>query len=765
MEKNDNYNSREEVDRYLTALYGNGEVDGVRIIWTKPDSKTYSYDMNEKGNMVDQIPELAKEKDVYLGICLQKERPSLTQRGGAEGTITLPGVWMDIDIQGDAHKQTALPATVEAACEFLQSLPLQPTMVVSTGGGIHVYWLFKEVWTFNNDEDRRRAMALSRRFQEYVIAKAREHGYELDNTSDLARVLRVPGTFNRKAEPAPVRILEHKEENRYTPEEIESLFPVTQGSETLVMAKPTPVGIMIPSGQRNVMLTSLAGNMLQAGMTEDVITLQLRQINTLSCNPSLPESEVLQILKSVLAYSKGPTPLTDVGNGERLIEKFGKDLRYCHHYQSYLVWDGNRFRIDDQGKVFELAKETIRDITTEAAANTLMPGDIKKALMRHAAQSEQYSRIRAMVSLAQSDRRITVVLDQLDANRHYLNCLNGTLDLGSGKLLPHEKKHLITKIIPVAYDPKAQCPLFLGFLNRILGGNAELIAYLQRAFGYTLSGETKEQCLFVLYGTGANGKSTLLETIRRMMGDYARNADFRTFMFQLNTTIRNDLARLVGARLVTATEVEEGMRLSEVLVKQVTGGEPLTVRLLYRECFEYYPEFKVFIGANHKPVIKGADHGIWRRIRLIPFNVTLDKDHIDKDLPEKLHSELPGILTWAVKGCQDWMAHGLTEPEAVKRATETYHEDMDDLADFIGEMCEISPQASAGTKTFYDQYRQWCQVNKLDALGKKEFGAKLEAKGHGKTKAKGGNYFFSGIKLKGVGNQNKIPVKPSTNLS
>ena len=233
---------------------------------------------------------------------------------------------------------------------------------------------------------------------------------------------------------------------------------------------PTPVGSMIPAGQRNTVLTSIAGKMLQAGMTEDIITFQLQQINTLQCNPSLPEAEVLQILKSVLAYAKSPAPLTDVGNGERLIEKFGEDLRYCHHYQSYLVWDGNRFRIDDQGKVLELAKETIRDIATEAAANTLMSGDRMKALTKHAAHSEQYARIGAMVSLAKSDRRITVVPAQLDANPYYLNCQNGTLDLGSGKLLPHDRKQLITRIIPVAYDPEAQCPLFLGFLNRILGG-------------------------------------------------------------------------------------------------------------------------------------------------------------------------------------------------------------------------------------------------------------------------------------------------------
>jgi putative DNA primase/helicase len=226
--------------------------------------------------------------------------------------------------------------------------------------------------------------------------------------------------------------------------------------------------------------------------------------------------------------------------------------------------------------------------------------------------------------------------------------------LHKATLRKHRREDLITKLAPVDYVPQAQCPEWEKFLDRIMAGNRALIAFLQRAVGYALTGDTREQVLFVLYGTGANGKTTFLETVRAMLGDYAMHTNFSAFLQSEHSTARNDLARLAGARFVSASEVQGGRRLSEDVIKQITGGDTVTARYLYHEFFEYRPQCKLFLAVNHRPVIRGTEHAIWRRVHLIPFTVTIPNEEQDKTLGEKLRAELPGILNWATQGCRDW---------------------------------------------------------------------------------------------------------------
>ena len=300
-----------------------------------------------------------------------------------------------------------------------------------------------------------------------------------------------------------------------------------------------------------------------------------------------------------------------------------------------------------------VAYQVSRDILEESR-NERLPTKTSDELLRHARKSSSKGGIRAMIDVAKWLPDVTVSVGLFDRDPMLLNCSNGTLDLRNGEIRGHDPPDLITKMVPVAYDPQATCPVWEAFVDRTMESDRSKIEFLQRALGYSLTGITSEQCLFVLHGSGANGKSTLMETIRELLADYAMHTTTSSLLQSKSSPIRNDLARLNGARCVSAVEIGMGRRLDEALVKQLTGGDQVTARYLYNEYFEYKPTFKLFIAANHKPDIRGVDHGIWRRIHLIPFNVTIASDDIDRDLPSKLRAELPGILAWAVRGCRQW---------------------------------------------------------------------------------------------------------------
>jgi putative DNA primase/helicase len=267
--------------------------------------------------------------------------------------------------------------------------------------------------------------------------------------------------------------------------------------------------------------------------------------------------------------------------------------------------------------------------------------------------------------------------------------------------------------------------------------------------GYALTGITWEQVLFFLYGLGANGKSTFLEVIQTMLGDYATQTTSETFMLKRHgSPISNDVADLRGARFVSAVEIESGRRMAEVLIKQMTGGDRLKARFLYSEHFEFKPEFKIFLAANHKPVIQGTDTAIWRRIRLIPFTVQIPEIEQDRELPDKLKAELPGILNWAIEGCINWQNHGLTPPQAVQDATQNYRQEMDTLADFLAECCIMAPETSALAADLYKKYCGWAEENgEKKPFSQKVFGTALAERGFERTRAHGGKKLWKGIRV------------------
>lgn len=414
---------------------------------------------------------------------------------------------------------------------------------------------------------------------------------------------------------------------------------------------------------------------------------------------------------------------TDLGNAGRFVAQHGNDVRYCHIWRKWLVWDGTRWRTDESGEVERHAKYTVRQLYADASR--VNDDDLRAELAKWARASESRSRIQAMIDLAKSEPTIPVSPPELDANPWLLNCQNGTIDLRTGELMKHRREDLCTKLIPVEFDPEARCPIFKKFLQRILKDNTELINFLRRAIGYALTGSTVEQVLFILWGCGANGKSTFLEIIRAVLGDYGRTADSALLMHQNHDGVRNDVARLAGARFVSTSETEAGRHLAEVLVKQLTGGDKVAARFLYSEFFEFDAQFKLFLTTNHKPVIRGTDNAIWRRIRLIPFEVTIPEEEQDKDLPRKLRAELPSILAWAVRGCLRWREYGLGQPKKVSAATESYRQEMDIIGAFLKDRCLLRGDAKVTAGQLYVAYKKWCDDNGERPLTQQKLGGAL----------------------------------------
>ncbi len=493
--------------------------------------------------------------------------------------------------------------------------------------------------------------------------------------------------------------------------------------------------------------------MRRRGMVEEEILAALRAVNEARCDPPLSDEEVQRIASSVAGYEpedpvapKGIDHPTDLGNAKRLVARHGEDIRYVFSWGKWLVWDGHRWTQDDTGEVSRRAKQTVIGMYAEAKAGT--DPDTRKAKAKHAMSSEAEPRMRAMVTHAQSEPGIWVRPADLDADSWLLNVLNGTLDLRTGTLREHQRGDLNTKLAPVEYDPSAACPIWLAFLNTIFGGNQNLIYFIQKALGYALTGDVREQVLFFLYGPGGNGKSTLLNTVLVLLGDYAKQAAPELLTVKYGESHPTAVADLVGARFVPSIEVEQGKRLAEALVKQMTGGEHLKARYMRQNFFQFMPTHKIFLAANHKPDIRGTDQAIWRRIQLIPFTVTIQEAQRDRTLPDKLRAELSGILRWLVDGCLAWQREGLTPPTDVIQATDAYRAEMDVIGGFLGDKCVLGPRQKEIASNLYSFYQGWCSQNGEEPVKQRIFGQQLGERGFVRRRGAQGTHLWHGLKLR-----------------
>jgi putative DNA primase/helicase len=339
--------------------------------------------------------------------------------------------------------------------------------------------------------------------------------------------------------------------------------------------------------------------------------------------------------------------------------------------------------------------------------------------------------------LSQAEPYLAVEADDLDKDPWLLNCPNGTVDLRTGDLRPHDQADLITKLCGTDYDPHAKCERWEKFMMEIFDNDEKMVAFVQRAIGYSLTGMTNEQVVFIMHGSGSNGKSVLLETIAAVLEDYVKRSPADTWVSKPTNGPSNDVAALAGSRLVSVVETEHGKQLAEALVKQATGGDAMTARFLHKEFFSFIPKFKLWFATNHKPNIRGSEFAIWRRIMLIPFVVTFnDKDKMiqgqkekDPELKAKLAEEYPGILAWMIRGCKAWQEGGLQPPEAVIHATETYQDSQDNVSGFIRDNCWLQKSLECPIGLLYAAYEIWCEENDEEALSSRMFGKNLDERG------------------------------------
>lgn len=449
--------------------------------------------------------------------------------------------------------------------------------------------------------------------------------------------------------------------------------------------------------------------------------------------------------------------LTDHGNALRFADLYNRDVRWCRELGCWLVWNGTHWEPGADEKVRQLAIQSIKAMIP--GAEKLENSDERHRRIRHSLNSEKSSRINGMLDLAKAEDCLLIKPEEFDTDPMKINCQNGTLNLKISRLRKHRREDFITRVLPVEYEASTSCTTWEGFLNRIMNGNEDLIEYLQRLLGYCLTGKASEQSMWIFHGSGANGKSTFLETIRALLGEYAKQTDFSTFKKKRYEGTRNDIARIKGARLLTAVETGAGDYLDEVLIKRLTGEDTVTARYLYSEFFEFKNTAKVIIAANHLPRIAGKEHAIWRRVKIVPFKVTIPEEKMAKDLPERLQKELPGILAWALQGCRFWLKGGLRTPAEVADATAAYQAEMNSVATFVEERCQQGPKHQVVTSELWDAYEEWCFGKKIKSVRKRAFKPELLGMGFGTKKS--GREYYSGLSL----TTTPVPVSEGCRMS
>jgi putative DNA primase/helicase len=442
---------------------------------------------------------------------------------------------------------------------------------------------------------------------------------------------------------------------------------------------------------------------------------------------------------------KGLVQFTDATNAARLMREHGRDIRYNAAWKKWVVWENTHWQMDDGALIHEKGLEMVRNIYDDLLKTSDYRDRIE--IEKYAMLSESVRRREAFVKAASWIKALNITSDDLDRNPWLLNVKNGTIDVITGEFREHRQEDMITKLANVDYDPKTDCPAWKQFIREIMNYNSDIITFLQTVAGWALTGDTSEQTMFILFGSGANGKSTFLNTIMYLLGDYAIATPTETFMKRNGDQITNDIARLRGTRFVTTTEAEQGRRLSEPLIKQITGNDRMTARFLYGEFFNFVPTFKIFMATNHKPVIKGTDYGIWRRIKLIPFTTRIEEVKQDKHLEEKLRAEAGGILNWLLEGTMRWKKEGLKTPEVILNATDEYRGEMDVIGNFLKESCIQNPGMSIRIRELFKAYQEWCDENNEHACSERFFSLRLKEMGYERTRTADARY-WSGIMLK-----------------
>jgi putative DNA primase/helicase len=445
----------------------------------------------------------------------------------------------------------------------------------------------------------------------------------------------------------------------------------------------------------------------------------------------------------------GAFALTDIGNAERFVARNRDQVRYCPQRRKWLMWEQTRWLWDERGYVQHIAKLTVRSIYEEAAK---CPDDEqRKAIVKHARDSEKASRVHSMLALAQGELGMPVLMNELDADPYVLGCPNGALDLRTGKLRPHRRRDLITKSTCVCYDANAKSELWDRVLYDATGGDAELAAYLQRVVGYALIGEPLERVFFFLFGPPGTAKSTLILAFHAALGDYAASAAFETWLLQSNVGgNRGDLVRLAGARLVTSVEVNHGARWDAALIKSVTGGDDLVAAAKFEAEVSFRAGFTLVLAANDAPSAREDDAGLWARLKRIPLTAQIPPERQDPSIKTKLREpeNAAAVLAWAVAGCLAYQRDGLGSCAAVELSTREYRQDLDHFAEFLSDACVFEDAAKVTRRELRESYKAWCdETGRRSLLNDREVAGKLRDRGCKDHKARG-TRLWVGVRLR-----------------
>lgn len=484
----------------------------------------------------------------------------------------------------------------------------------------------------------------------------------------------------------------------------------------------------------------------QSGTTYGAITLNKAvESCTNTYSPTAPKEDDFYINvenKTEPKYIKTYT-FDDTGNAQRFIDMFGKMIGFHYIDKKWMLYDKIKWIYDTTGFVDTLIDKSIEAMKREAEYYERNDAGMQEEFEKHRKKTRNHN---AKVAIEKEARHyVPIAPNYLDRNKMLLNSPKGVIDLNTFDVRQATPKDYFTKSVNANFDKSAKCPLWDKFLETIFNGDKDLIRYVQKAVGYSLTGSTAEQCAFFLYGTGRNGKSTFIDVIRELFGDYARNIQPETIMVRNNNAINSDIARLKGARLVTTVEPNEGLKLNEGLLKQLTGGDIITARKLYAEEFEFKAEFKLWMATNHKPIIRGTDLGIWRRVHMIPFTVVIPENEIDRQLTEKLMQELDGIFVWALRGLAMYNREGLKMPHAVQQAVDEYKKEMDVVSRFLDECTEKAFAKSVKASDLYRIYTNWCSQYGEYQMSNTKFGKEMVQR-YEKVKRPDGLY-YSGIEL------------------
>lgn len=441
-----------------------------------------------------------------------------------------------------------------------------------------------------------------------------------------------------------------------------------------------------------------------------------------------------------------PAGFSDDALATRYADRYHPDSRYVAAWGQWFIYTGQVWEQDKTLLPLERARETCR----EACEDLLCMDHLQDAKRERLMKEQRSARtVQAILLLARADRRLAATTELWDADPWTLNTPGGEVDLRTGQMRPHQADSYCSKITAVA-PSDATCPTWLAFLDRVTASDKDLQGYLQRLCGYALVGEVIEHMLAFFYGLGANGKSTFVNTVAGIMGSYAQTAPMDTFTETAGSQHPTDLAMLRGARLVTATETEDGRRWAAAKIKVLTGADTVSARFMRQDFFEYRPQFTLIISGNHKPGLRSVDEAMRRRLHLTPFTQTIPAHERDPDLPKKLQAEWPAILRWMIEGCLAWRQTGLNPPAIVTSATEDYLQAEDVLGQWLDEATERDANAFEHTSVLHDDYRQWAERSGEKFLGSKRFGQALEDRGLVRDRRKTGKG-FTGRRLKDLG--------------